>query len=121
MTNRKMPTNEQPQSARPADVGEPATAEPSRLQHMVARLADQMRPAETPAFRVWPDVDEDGWCEWQMPIMEGYQMQCCDCGLVHEVEFNVAEWKGEQRVEFRMRRAPPPAQQAPHTAEEKTR
>lgn len=29
------------------------------------------------------------WSEWQQPIMKGYRMECCDCGLVHEVEFRV--------------------------------
>jgi len=28
-----------------------------------------------------------GWCEWQAPIMKGYKMKCCDCGLVHELQF----------------------------------
>ena len=28
-----------------------------------------------------------GWCEWQAPVMRGYLMKCCDCGLVHEMEF----------------------------------
>ena len=30
-----------------------------------------------------------GFCEWQYPIMKGYRMQCCDCGLIHKVEFKV--------------------------------
>lgn len=32
-------------------------------------------------------VGRGGWCEWQAPIMKGYLMKCCDCGLVHELEF----------------------------------
>ena len=36
-----------------------------------------------------PPVDDDGWCEWSYPKHKGYLMQCCDCGLVHEVEFHV--------------------------------
>lgn len=28
-----------------------------------------------------------GWCEWVMPIPKGYLMKCCDCGLVHEMQF----------------------------------
>ena len=28
-----------------------------------------------------------GWCDWQAPVMKGYLMKCCDCGLVHELEF----------------------------------
>ena len=27
--------------------------------------------------------------EWFKPIMKGYKMACCDCGLVHKVEFSV--------------------------------
>lgn len=65
-------------------------------------------------------ADETGFCEWQFPIHKGYLMQCCDCGLVHEVEFKVVEkvtrtkkdgtWeaekvpKGKYRVGMRMRR-----------------
>ncbi len=65
-------------------------------------------------------VTEDGWSEWQFPIHKGYLMQCCDCGLVHEVDFKVVEkigrikkdgsWEGEPtkkgkfRVGMKMRR-----------------
>lgn len=34
-------------------------------------------------------VNKDGWSRWQTPIMKGYKMQCCDCGLIHEMEFEV--------------------------------
>ncbi len=34
-------------------------------------------------------VKKDGWSYWQYPIMKGYLMQCCNCGVVHEVEFRV--------------------------------
>lgn len=30
---------------------------------------------------------EDGWSDWEYPNMEKYKMQCCDCGLVHDIEF----------------------------------
>jgi len=29
--------------------------------------------------------DEEGWSEWVHPL-PGYLMQCCDCGLIHEME-----------------------------------
>jgi len=32
---------------------------------------------------------EDGWCDWVAPVMNGYRMACCDCGLVHEMQFGV--------------------------------
>jgi hypothetical protein len=27
--------------------------------------------------------------EWQYPVMTNYQMRCCDCGLVHSMDFEV--------------------------------
>lgn len=39
---------------------------------------------------------EDGWCDWQVPLMKGYRMGCCDCGLVHDMEFVIVE-KGRTR------------------------
>lgn len=39
--------------------------------------------------QIYPE--KDGWCEDQFPIMRGYKMACCDCGLVHDVEFDVYE------------------------------
>jgi hypothetical protein len=34
---------------------------------------------------------KSGWSRWQVPEMKGYIMGCCDCGLEHEVEFEVME------------------------------
>lgn len=34
-------------------------------------------------------VCKSGWSYWQKPVMKGYMMQCCDCGLIHEVEFRI--------------------------------
>jgi hypothetical protein len=31
---------------------------------------------------------EDGWCDWVHPA-PGYLMQCCDCGLIHEMQFQI--------------------------------
>ena len=31
----------------------------------------------------------DGWCDWVQPIMDGYRMSCCDCGLTHDMQFEV--------------------------------
>ena len=62
---------------------------------------------------------EDGWCDWVQPVMEKYRMQCCDCGLVHDMQFGVlrkgadlpgGSWKAKEldpekyRVQFRARR-----------------
>lgn len=32
---------------------------------------------------------EDGWTDWLMPVMANYHMGCCDCGLVHTMQFRV--------------------------------
>lgn len=51
-------------------------------------------------------VNKDGWSRWEVPKMKGYLMGCCDCGLVHEMEFKVLKrqkkttrngyWKAEE-------------------------
>lgn len=38
-------------------------------------------------------VTEDGWCDWVCPKPTGYLMQCCDCGLIHEVDSRVAKYE----------------------------
>jgi hypothetical protein len=35
---------------------------------------------------MWPG--DDGWSDWVHPL-PGYRMQCCDCGLVHDMEFAI--------------------------------
>jgi hypothetical protein len=38
---------------------------------------------------------QDG--EWVQPVRRGYKMACCDCSLVHRVDFRVVNG----RVQFR--------------------
>jgi len=38
---------------------------------------------------------EDGWCDWVCPRPQGYLMQCCDCELIHEVDFRVVRYESE--------------------------
>jgi len=33
--------------------------------------------------------------EWIRPIAHGYKMQCCDCGLIHEMDFAVIDSDGD--------------------------
>ncbi len=40
---------------------------------------------------------DDGWSDWIHPL-PGYRMACCDCGLVHRMEFDIDD---EGRVIFR--------------------
>jgi hypothetical protein len=35
--------------------------------------------------------NDDGWSNWIQPKHDGYLMQCCDCGLVHELQFRVVK------------------------------
>lgn len=37
--------------------------------------------------------EETGWSDWLKPVMKGYKMACCDCGLVHEMDFSVVKQK----------------------------
>lgn len=31
------------------------------------------------------------WTDWERPVMNGYHMACCDCGLVHTINFRVVK------------------------------
>lgn len=44
--------------------------------------------------------DEPQADEWVTPIRNGYKLGCCDCGLVHEIDFRVVK----RRIQFRVRR-----------------
>ncbi len=62
---------------------------------------------------------DDGWSRWSQPVMDGYKLACCDCGLVHDVDFralkvigntDAKDWQCEElptdryRVELRAKR-----------------
>lgn len=49
-----------------------------------------------------------GWCKWVMPIPKGYLMKCCDCGLVHEMEFVAFAEKNRKRDTFEIVKLPYP-------------
>ena len=42
--------------------------------------------------------------EWVRPTMRGHHDQCCDCGLVHILDFRIVTVRGRQQVEYRARR-----------------
>lgn len=59
----------------------------------------------------------DGWSEWIVPVMDGYRIACCECGLVHNMQFKAhkivlhnadGSWEAKEldpekyRVEFRV-------------------
>lgn len=45
--------------------------------------------------------------EWVQPTKHGYKWKCCDCGLVHIMDFRVVKYaKGKRaKVQFRVWRA----------------
>ena len=40
--------------------------------------------------------------EWIQPVRKGYRMECCDCGLVHVLDFRIYRGK----IQFRAYREP---------------
>ena len=46
----------------------------------------------------------DGWTRWIEPVMDGYKLACCDCGLVHNMEFKVESDGDNHKVLFRASR-----------------
>jgi hypothetical protein len=61
-------------------------------------------PAKTKSIRL-RDVGKLNPRGWEQPIMHGYQMVCCDCGLVHGMDFRVLfDKKGKPHVQFRANR-----------------
>ena len=42
------------------------------------------------------------WTRWVQPVMKGYLLACCDCGLVHRLDFRIHNG----RIQFRAQRAP---------------
>lgn len=57
-------------------------------------------------------TDESGWSDWISPHpKQPYKMVCCDCGLVHDLEFKAVEqiepkpngWWKAKPIEFAYR------------------
>lgn len=45
-------------------------------------------------------LNAKGWTDWLQPVRRGYKLACCDCGLVHTMDFRVKDG----RVQFRAAR-----------------
>jgi len=45
-------------------------------------------------------IGPDGFSRWEQPVRRGYRMRCCDCGLVHIIDFRIFR----KRVQFRVAR-----------------
>jgi hypothetical protein len=103
--------NKQQSKAQPAPVQEPW--KPSDTANRIGGL---------PQDFIEHKVENEGdWSEWVNPDSEQYFMKCCDCGLVHEMQFKVVKYSEGDECEFiddadlqavfRARRATPPAAQ----------
>lgn len=43
-------------------------------------------------------TNDDGWSDWIQPVSTGYKMACCDCGLVHTMDFRIYEGRVQLRA-----------------------
>ena len=83
-------------------IAEQAIAE-LESQEPVAWTSDDMayRPSGLPQDFVKHEVESVyDWSDWVCPNPEQYFMKCCDCGLVHEMQFKVAKYKLGNECEF---------------------
>jgi len=39
--------------------------------------------------------------EWHTPVRRGYKMMCCDCGLVHRIDFRLVQRGNGRRIQMR--------------------
>ena len=46
--------------------------------------------------------EQDG--AWVRPVKRGYKMMCCDCGLVHVLDFKHVPYGSGRKIIFRVRR-----------------
>jgi hypothetical protein len=44
---------------------------------------------------------QDG--QWVRPVMTGYEMECCGCGMVHTIDFRVTPERGLEMRGYRQR------------------
>lgn len=47
------------------------------------------------------DYPKVGPGEWVQPKRKYYSMGCCDCGLVHKMEFRLVPMRGGKKIQFR--------------------
>ena len=74
----------------------------ARMQEEIDELRQALETdlAKVGEVGVWGQCEpqpalEDGWSNWVCPRPQGYLMQCCDCELIHEVDFRVVRYESE--------------------------
>ena len=59
-------------------------------------------------FKVEKSAHPRGWTDWIYPNTRGYWLACCDCALVHEVQFRaIGCGPQDKRGAFKARDLPP--------------
>lgn len=38
--------------------------------------------------------------QWVQPTRHGYKLACCDCGLVHTLNFRLMRWGRGRKIQF---------------------
>jgi hypothetical protein len=54
-------------------------------------------------YRKEKETDADGWTHWITPKMFLYRIRCCDCGLVHDVQFQAIQITSRRGEFYRYR------------------
>jgi hypothetical protein len=68
-------------------------AQPAPVQEPWKSSDTAHRPGGLPQDFIKHEVENEGdWSEWVNPDPEQYFMKCCDCGLVHEMQFKVVKY-----------------------------
>jgi hypothetical protein len=76
-------------------------AQPAPVQEPWNPTDTAYRPGGLPQDFIKHEVENEGdWSEWVNPKPEQYFMKCCDCGLVHEMQFKVAKYSEGDECEF---------------------
>lgn len=39
--------------------------------------------------------------KWVQPVRKGYRLACCDCGLVHVMDFRLVQHAKGKKIQFR--------------------
>lgn len=52
-------------------------------------------------FRKEKAVNKAGFSRWVQPVPDNYLLACCDCGLVHTIQFRIGK---NGRIQFRAAR-----------------
>jgi hypothetical protein len=46
------------------------------------------KPTHSPEGMEIMYQNDDGWSDWIHPL-PGYRLQCCGCGLIHDMQFEI--------------------------------